>query len=343
MDVDALVKAKQIIPVGYLSKVYDSVFVDANFMQPDEDHIVLFFFDERHSIVSEAREAEDPVAQVEDKTEYVEFVPSKGVITIRLSQDFRTSSTSTGMRQMQSQLGSVSGQMLGSKERPWKTVFGDRYKAVIKTLNKYIPFEAISTIQYSNGTQIPYVTGFYVYSAMNAIFGPDAWSYTVSTIRSGQGLYSATVTISIAGVIRSNGSASKQTKGVAPEQLAIKSAITNAFKRAAANFGNVLGLCLYDKAYINEFIKEKKNKRIPLNEKKVIEELYELSHPDGEIDTKPIMREEVMKMHTEGLEEGSITSVREEVHSNHGAIIPTDCFTSFYLHWHTIRVCLRPH
>lgn len=60
MDVDALVKAKQIIPVGYLSKVYDSVFVDANFMQPDEDHIVLFFFDERHSIVSEAREAEDP-------------------------------------------------------------------------------------------------------------------------------------------------------------------------------------------------------------------------------------------------------------------------------------------
>lgn len=215
------------------------------------------------------------------------------------------------MRQMQSQLGSVSGQMLGSKERPWKTVFGDRYKAVIKTLNKYIPFNAISTIQYSNGTQIPYVTGFYVYSAMNAIFGPDAWSYTVSTIRSGQGLYSATVTISIAGVIRSNGSASKQTKGVAPEQLAIKSAITNAFKRAAANFGNVLGLCLYDKAYINEFIKEKKNKRIPLNEKKVIEELYELSHPDGEIDTKPIMREEVMKMHTEGMEEGSITDLKE--------------------------------
>ena len=45
MDVDALVKAKQIIPVGYLNKVYDSVFVDANFMQPDEDHVVLFFFD----------------------------------------------------------------------------------------------------------------------------------------------------------------------------------------------------------------------------------------------------------------------------------------------------------
>lgn len=215
------------------------------------------------------------------------------------------------MRQMQSQLGSVSGQMLGSKERPWKTVFGDRYKAVIKTLNKYIPFDAISTIQYSNGTQIPYVTGFYVYSAMNAIFGPDAWSYTVSTIRSGQGLYSATVTISIAGVIRSNGSASKQTKGVAPEQLAIKSAITNAFKRAAANFGNVLGLCLYDKAYINEFIKEKKNKRIPLNEKKVIEELYELSHPDGEIDTKPTLREESMKQHVEGKEEGSITDLKE--------------------------------
>lgn len=215
------------------------------------------------------------------------------------------------MRQMQSQLGSVSGQMLGSKERPWKTVFGDRYKAVIKTLNKYIPFDAISTIQYSNGTQIPYVTGFYVYSAMNAIFGPDTWSYTVSTIRSGQGLYSATVTISIAGVIRSNGSASKQTKGVAPEQLAIKSAITNAFKRAAANFGNVLGLCLYDKAYINEFIKEKKNKRIPLNEKKVIEELYELSHPNGEIDTKPTLREDSMKQHVEGKEEGSITDLKE--------------------------------
>lgn len=60
MDVEALVKANQIIPVGYLSKVYDSVFVDANFMQPDEEHIVLFFFDERHNIVSSAREVDDP-------------------------------------------------------------------------------------------------------------------------------------------------------------------------------------------------------------------------------------------------------------------------------------------
>lgn len=214
------------------------------------------------------------------------------------------------MRQMQSQLGSVSGQMLSTKDRPWRTVFGNRYKAVIKTLNKYIPFEAISSIQYSNGTQIPYVTGFYVYSAMNAIFGPDAWSYTVSTIRNGQGLYSATVTISIAGVIRSNGSASKQTKGVSPEQLAMKSAITNAFKRAAANFGNVLGLCLYDKAYINEFIKEKKNKRITLNEKKVIEELYEMSHPEGVIETIPIVRDKVVNIHTEGIEEGSITDLK---------------------------------
>lgn len=60
MDVEALVKANQIIPVGYLNKVYDSVFVDANFMQPDEEHIVLFFFDERHNIVSSAREVDDP-------------------------------------------------------------------------------------------------------------------------------------------------------------------------------------------------------------------------------------------------------------------------------------------
>lgn len=60
MDVEALVKAKQIIPVGYLNKVYDSVFVDANFMQPDEEHIVLFFFDERHNIVSSAKEVDDP-------------------------------------------------------------------------------------------------------------------------------------------------------------------------------------------------------------------------------------------------------------------------------------------
>lgn len=59
MNIDAAIKGGQMIPVSKLRKSYDSVFVDANFMQPEEDHIVLFFFDERHNILSEVQEAKD--------------------------------------------------------------------------------------------------------------------------------------------------------------------------------------------------------------------------------------------------------------------------------------------
>lgn len=60
MSVEDLVRRGEMMPVGYLKKVYSTAFVDADFMQPDEFHIVLFFFDERHSIVTSALEAEDP-------------------------------------------------------------------------------------------------------------------------------------------------------------------------------------------------------------------------------------------------------------------------------------------
>lgn len=231
-------------------------------------------------------------------------------------------------QQLSTQIGTVSAMLFQNKDKPWMDVFGDRYKAVLKTLNMYIPFEAISSIVYSQGTRIPYVTGFYVYSAMNSIFGPDMWSYTVSTVRSGPALYNATVTISIAGVIRTNGSASKQVKGNAPEQLAMKSAITSAFKRAAANFGNVLGLCLYDKAYIAEFNKAKQNDKIMLNEGKVLQMLYEKSHPEKVIDTAPMQKGITINnnVHKEGVEESPITDLKEpenadeEIRNTHGPI-----------------------
>ena len=214
------------------------------------------------------------------------------------------------MKDMKAQMAGVTGSISQPRTMPWKEVFGDRYKAVLKTLNKYIPYKAISSIQYRDGTRIPYVTGFYVYSAMNAIFGPDTWSYTASTVRDGTGLYSATVTISISGVIRSNGSANKQTKGIAPEQLAIKAAITGAFKRAAANFGNVLGLCLYDKEYIKEFVNYKKESKEPQDERSVIEWLYNESHPEDTVSEAPLQKRKVAELHKEGVEEGSIVDLK---------------------------------
>lgn len=59
MSVEEEIRNGGMIPVGLLKRSYDSVFVDANFMQPDEDHTVLFFFNEKHNILSEALESKD--------------------------------------------------------------------------------------------------------------------------------------------------------------------------------------------------------------------------------------------------------------------------------------------
>lgn len=213
--------------------------------------------------------------------------------------------------QMVTQLGALSVGVSPNNVSPWKEAFGNRYDAIVTTLKKNIPFEAVSSIMYKGGERIPYVTGYYVYSAMNALFGPDQWSYTVTTSRTGSALYNATVTINVAGVSRTNGSASKPAKGNAPEQLAMKAAITNAFKRAAANFGNILGLCLYNQAYVREFSKAKSTKQIPIDEDKVIHMIYNSSHPEGISEIPLVKKRNKEVLVKEGVTEDSITDLKD--------------------------------
>ncbi|ODR97428.1 hypothetical protein AUC69_12530 [Methyloceanibacter superfactus] len=113
-----------------------------------------------------------------------------------------------------------------------------------------------------NGAELHYVEGWHVIAEANRIFGHDAWdrrTLATSCIWSGASgeffvaAYSARVRISVrageATIVR-DGSGSGEgrglTRGVAHE-LALKSAETDATKRALVTFGNPFGLPLYDR------------------------------------------------------------------------------------------------
>src|SRR4026208_41338 len=115
----------------------------------------------------------------------------------------------------------------------------------------------------ANGTDLHYVEGWHVISEANRIFGYDAWDRrTVATkciSSSGNGqhhfaAYTAKVRITVrAGdiAIVREGSGTGEGRGITPGQaheIALKSAETDATKRALATFGNPPGLALYDRA-----------------------------------------------------------------------------------------------
>jgi hypothetical protein len=114
----------------------------------------------------------------------------------------------------------------------------------------------------ANGADLHYVEGWHVISEANRIFGYDAWDRrTVATkcvSSSGNGqhhfaAYSAKVRITVrAGdiTIVREGSGTGEGGGATPGQaheIALKSAETDATKRALATFGNPFGLALYDR------------------------------------------------------------------------------------------------
>src|SRR4029078_1695690 len=114
----------------------------------------------------------------------------------------------------------------------------------------------------ANGTDLHYVEGWHVISEANRIFGYDAWDRrTVATkcvSNSGNGqrhfaAYTAKVRIAVrAGdiTIVREGSGTGEGSGLTPGQaheIALKSAETDATKRALATFGNVFGWSIYDR------------------------------------------------------------------------------------------------
>jgi DNA recombination protein Rad52 len=114
----------------------------------------------------------------------------------------------------------------------------------------------------SQGATIPYVEGWHVIAEANRIFGYDCWHRKTMTPRCvwretqrGQTvcLYTARVRITVAAggtTIVRDGIGTGTGRSAAPEvahEIAMKSAETDATKRALATFGNPFGLALYDK------------------------------------------------------------------------------------------------
>ena len=116
-------------------------------------------------------------------------------------------------------------------------------------------------IRKANGADLHYVEGWHVIAEANRIFGYDAWDRRTLATRCvwngavgpyHEAAYTAKVRVCVrAGditVVR-EGSGSGEAKAPTPGQaheLALKSAETDATKRALATFGNPFGLALYE-------------------------------------------------------------------------------------------------
>jgi hypothetical protein len=114
----------------------------------------------------------------------------------------------------------------------------------------------------ANGTTLHYIEGWHVIAEANRIFGYDAWDrrtlatkcvWTGTTDQSFLASYTAKVRIRVrAGdvTIVREGSGTGEGRAATPGQahdIALKTAETDATKRALATFGNVFGLALYDR------------------------------------------------------------------------------------------------
>ena len=117
----------------------------------------------------------------------------------------------------------------------------------------------------ANGLTLSYIEGWHAIAEANRIFGFDGWDrrtlftnciWTGTCERDHLAAYTARVRIYVrAGdaLIVREGSGTGEGKGSTPGQaheIALKSAETDATKRALATFGNVFGLALYDRAQL---------------------------------------------------------------------------------------------
>lgn len=112
------------------------------------------------------------------------------------------------------------------------------------------------------GRMVPYLEGFDLIAAANAIFGFDGWSYRIdecrpTTTAHGALMYAATCTVEALGVRRTDvgfGIVETHRRGgnegidtPQAHETAFKGAATDALKRALRSFGEQFGNELYDK------------------------------------------------------------------------------------------------
>ena len=145
----------------------------------------------------------------------------------------------------------------------------DQTRKIAAQLMVGVPLSETGSRPGPNGQSVHYMEGWRVILEANKIFGFDGWStqivhtdvrdVTEMSEQQQQQRYSATVSVQIrvtvrGGVTREDrGSGTSQnmyTKGEAITK-AEKDAVTDATKRALKNFGNALGLSLYNRQYTN--------------------------------------------------------------------------------------------
>ncbi|KZT04465.1 recombination protein Rad52 [Laetiporus sulphureus 93-53] len=122
------------------------------------------------------------------------------------------------------------------------------------------------------GPKLTYAEGWKIINLANEVFGFNGWSSSVVNLTTDFIDYSEETrrfTVGVTAVVKVTlrdgvyhedigyGSLeNSKSKGAALDKCK-KEAVTDAVKRALRNFGNLLGNCLYDKAYTQEIVKMK--------------------------------------------------------------------------------------
>lgn len=142
-----------------------------------------------------------------------------------------------------------------------------------EALNAKIPETAIST-RAMGGVNLSYLETWYVIDRMNQVFGPLNWSKETTNLYQVEGTQRATYTCKVRVTVYTPDGRQAYRDGYGygndkhdktPHELAVKAAESDAFKRAAMQFGLSLGLALYsgDDKYIegvNDVKEEKVSK-----------------------------------------------------------------------------------
>ena len=133
-----------------------------------------------------------------------------------------------------------------------------------KRLKLPVPISEASSRPGPGGTRVYYVEGWKVINEANHIFGFNGWSLHVlstevrSVDETGMGRFTASVSVHARVSLRDGTVREDRGGGICEHARskgeailkAEKEAVTDATKRALKNFGDRLGLCLYNRAYI---------------------------------------------------------------------------------------------
>ncbi|KAI0041862.1 hypothetical protein FA95DRAFT_1500884 [Auriscalpium vulgare] len=148
-----------------------------------------------------------------------------------------------------------------------------RHAAIQTKLNRRLGPEFVSQRPSpGGGPKFTYVEGWRIIGLANEVFGYNGWSSTVTKMETDfmdmceeTRRWSVGVTAMVKITLKDGAfhedvgygtGDNLKSKGAALDK-AKKEAVTDATKRALRSFGNLLGLCLYEKSYTHEIVKIK--------------------------------------------------------------------------------------